>query len=233
MTEKIVLHHLEQSRSQRILWLLEELEIDYDIKEYPRINGLAPAELKAIHPTGKSPVITDGPRTIAESGAIVQYLISKYGKGRFVIHDDEDKQLDDTFFQHFAEGSLMPPLVMKLVLTKAEASSPFFIRPIVGLVKNGIFSGYIDPNLKRIFAMINGYLERDGGRQWLAGGNEPTGADFMMEFPLEAGIYGGRLESSLLTPRIREYVERTQARPAYQRALKKAPGYVYVPKEKL
>lgn len=74
----------------------------------------------------------------------------------------------------------MPPLVMKLVLTKAEASSPFFIRPIVGLVKNGIFSGYIDPNLKRIFAMINGYLERDGGRQWLAGGNEPTGADFMV-----------------------------------------------------
>ncbi|KAK9895166.1 thioredoxin-like protein [Cystobasidium minutum MCA 4210] len=232
----VTLHHLEQSRSQRILWLLEELDIPggYEIKTYKRENGLAPKELREIHPLGKSPVIVDGDLVVAESAVIVDYLIRKYGNGRFTTPEgDEQKALDNLYFQHFAEGSLMPPLVMKLVFSTMVEKSPFFIRPISSALAGQVTSGYIDPNLKKMFALIDSYLAKDGGRKWLAGTDEPTAADFLMSFPLETAVNGGRMDTSLVSERIREYVQRVQSRPAYTRGLEKGPDYKYGPKNKL
>lgn len=120
------------------------------------------------------------------SGVIVEYLIEKYGNGRFVTPTgDKQKQLDDRYFQHFAEGSMMPYLVMKLLFMGMQARSPFFIRPIATLLSNGVDSAFIGPNIKSCMQLVSDTLTKDGGRQWLAGGSEPTGADFMMSFPLE------------------------------------------------
>ena len=118
----IVVHHLNNSRSQRVLWLLEELGLDYEVKRYQRDpkTMLAPASLKAVHPLGKSPVITDGANTIAESGAIIDYLVERYGNGRLVPAAGTPDKLRWTYWLHFAEGSAMPPLLMKLVFDKIE-----------------------------------------------------------------------------------------------------------------
>jgi len=231
----LTLHHLDQSRSQRLLWLLEELEVEYEVKIYLRENGVAPKSLRDVHPLGKSPVITDGDVTVAESGAIVDYLIKKYGKGRFQTPEgDEQKARDDLYFSHFAEGTLMPLMVIKLLFSTMYTRSPFFIKPVASMLTGGVNASYVDPNMKRMFALIDSYLAKDGGRQFIAGGDAqgaPTAADFLLIFPLEAGIGSGRLpDDATATPRIREYVQRCQERPAYKRALEKGPKYNYGPK---
>ncbi|EPQ31549.1 uncharacterized protein PFL1_00882 [Pseudozyma flocculosa PF-1] len=227
----IIVHHLNNSRSQRVLWLLEEMGIPYEIKHYQRgADKLAPKELRDVHPLGKSPVITDtarANRVVAESGAIVDYLIRHYGEGRFVP-TDADKVDDDVFWSHFAEGSLMPTLVMRLVLSFVPAQAPFFVRPIARAIVGGVESAFIGPNIMNNMSFVGNELDkRAGGQDWLAGGDKdgnPTAADFQMAFPLEAAL-SGRVDN--LAPSVKAYVDRIHNRPAYKRALEKGGPYAY------
>lgn len=209
----IIVHHLNQSRSQRILWLLEELGVDYEIKNYERNKQtmLAPPELKAVHPLGKSPVITDGPITVAESGAIIEYLVDKYGQGKLKPQAGTAEARRYTYWLHFAEGSGMPPLLMALVFNKIEAAPvPFFIKPILKMISGKVKSGFINPNLKNNFAFIESELEKS---EWFAGA-EFSAADIQMSYVVE----GGEVRGGLLGPKSKAYLERIHQRPAYKKA---------------
>jgi glutathione S-transferase len=218
----ITVHHLNNSRSQRVLWLLEELGVPYEIKKYQRDakTMLAPPELKRVHPLGKSPVITDGGNTVAESGAIVEYLADRYGNGKFIPPANTPERLRYTYWIHYAEGSAMLPLLLKLIFSRVEsAPAPFFIRPIIrGIVKQ-VDGGFIDPQLQ----LHLDYIEAELGKsEWFAG-KEITGADIQMSFPLEAAsARGGRDKNR---PNVTAYLARIHARPAYQRALEKGGKY--------
>ena len=211
----ITLHHLENSRSHRILWLLEELGVPYEIKRYPRDpkTSLAPPELLRVHPLGKSPVITDADLTIAESGAIVEYLVDRYAKGALIPPQGSPERLRYTYWLHFAEGTAMPYLVMKLVFNRIEKGPmPFFARPVARRIVGRVKGGFIDPNLERIVA----YIESELGRaDWFAG-EVFTAADIQMSMPVTAATarVGAR-------PAMARFLERIHARPAYQRAIAK------------
>ena len=220
----ITVHHLETSRSQRVLWLLEDLGLPYEIKLYRRDpkTRLAPASLKAVHPLGKSPVITDGEETIAESGAILEYLVERYGqkaKGELAqlqpaLGTREHRQ--SRFWMHYAEGSLMNWLVMKLVFTTIpKQPMPFFVRPIARKLCAQVQAKLIDPNLTTAFAFIEDHL---ASHTWFAGEHISI-ADFQMSFPVEAALSRGAGPAAM--PRLAAYCARMQARPAYQRALAK------------
>ncbi len=214
----ITVHHLNNSRSQRVLWLLEELGVDYEIRRYQRDSQtmLAPPELRAVHPLGKSPVITDGELTIAESGAIVEYLVERYGKGRLIPAAGTPERLRYTYWLHFAEGTAMPPLVMKLVFGRiANGPMPFFVKPIARGIANKVLTSFIDPNLNAQFDFMEAELGRSA---WFAGG-EFSAADIQMSFPLEAAAARGGLDAS--RPRMMAFLDRIHAMPAYQRALEK------------
>ena len=211
----ITLHHLENSRSHRILWLLEELGVPYEIKRYKRDpkTSLAPPELLRVHPLGKSPVITDGDLTIAESGAIIEYLVDRYGKGALIPPPGSPERLRYTYWLHFAEGTAMPYLVMKLVFNRVERGPmPFFARPIARGIARKVKDGFIDPNLERIVTYIETEL---GHADWFAG-NAFTAADIQMSMPIEAATarFGKR-------PGMSRFLERIHARPAYERAIEK------------
>lgn len=220
----ITLHYLEDSRAQRLVWLLEELGVSYEVKRYQRnpVTQLAPAELKAIHPLGKSPVLTDGNLVLAESGAIVEYLIETYGKGSWQPQPLSTQQrCDQRFWLHFAEGSMMPQLVFGLVLSTAKAKTPRLVRPIVSAVESGIQKQFLQPNLSAQLQLIESTLSR---HPWLVEGSEPTGADVMMSFPLEALAARGLLKEH---PHTRDWVARVHARSAYQAGLQKTGPYSY------
>lgn len=210
----IIVHHLENSRSHRILWLLEELGVPYEIKHYKRDpkTSLAPPELLAVHPLGKSPVVTDGDLTIAESGAIIEYLVDRYGKGKLIPPAGSPERMRYTYWLHFAEGTAMPPLVMKLVFNRIEKGAPFLVRPIAAGISRKVKAGFIDPNLQRIVAHMENELARS---EWFAG-SEFTAADIQMGFPVEAATarVGAR-------PAMVRFLERVHARPAYKRAIEK------------
>ena len=213
----ITVHHLENSRSHRVLWLLEELGLPYEIKHYKRDpkTSLAPPELLKVHPLGKAPVITDGGDTIAESGAIIEYLVDRYGNGALVPPPKTPEKTRYTYWMHFAEGTAMPPLVMKLVFNRVERGPmPFFVRPIARGISAKVKGAFIDPNLARIVKHMDQELGREG---WFAG-REFTAADIQMSFPVEAAAVraGG---ASL--PNIKRYLDRIHERPAYQRAIEK------------
>lgn len=211
----LTVHHLDNSRSQRILWMLEELGVDYEIVEYKRNKEtmLAPPALRAVHPLGKSPVVTDGEFTLAESGAILEYLVERYGNGRFVPPRDTPDYLRYRYWMHYAEGSAMPPLLLKLVASRiANAKVPFFIKPITRKIAGSLESDFVDPQLDLHFTYIAKELEATG---WFAG-DTFTAADVQMSFPIEAGAKRAGAESK---PSIRDYLDRIHARPAYQRAL--------------
>src|ERR1043165_9122797 len=144
----ITVHHLNNSRSQRVLWLLEELGLDYEIVKYERDPKtlLAPASLRKVHPLGKSPVITDGDATLAESGAIIEYLVDTHGKGKLVPAAGTPAYRDYRYFMHYAEGSLMPFLVMKLVFAKIKSDAPFLVRPIAKTIADTVGARFLDPN---------------------------------------------------------------------------------------
>ena len=212
----ITVHHLNNSRSQRVLWLLEELDVEYRIVRYQRDANtmLAPPELRAVHPLGKSPVISDGDTTVAESGAIIEYLIGRYGNGRFVPPPDTPQRLRYTYWLHYAEGSAMTPLLLSLIFRRMpKAPMPFFIRPIVRGVAERLEASYVDPQLKLHFDYMEGELARHA---WFAG-DEFSAADVQMSFPIEAGRAGGLVDSG--RPRLAAFLERIHARPAYQGAL--------------
>jgi glutathione S-transferase len=214
----IVVHHLNNSRSQRVLWLLEELELAYEIKRYQRDakTMLAPAALREVHPLGKSPVLSEGDLTLAESGAIIEYLVERHGRGRLIPAAGTRDRLRYTYWLHFAEGSAMPPLVMKLVFDRIEKGPmPFFVRPIARGIANRVKRGFIEPNLTRQLD----YMEAELGRStWFAGG-EFTAADIQMSFPVEAAAARGGLDAS--RPKLMEYLGRIHAREPYRRALER------------
>lgn len=218
----ITLHHLENSRSQRVLWLLEELGVPYEVKRYARnpTTMLAPPELKAVHPLGKSPVITDGDHTIAESGAIIEYLIEHYGKGRLIPAESTPQRLRYTYWLHYAEGSAMPLMVMKLVFSRMSSPPmPFVMRPIAGLISNGVQQKWLDPQIELHLNYIESELSKS---QWFAG-DKMTAADIQMSFPLEAAASRGGLDQRY--PKMTGFLLRIHALPAYQRALEKGGPY--------
>ena len=218
----LTVHHLNNSRSQRVLWLLEELGVPYEIKRYERDpkTMLAPPELRAVHPLGKSPVITDDGQTIAESGAIIEYLVDKYGQGRFAPAAGTPERLRYTYWMHYAEGSAMPPLLLKLVALRiASAPMPFFAKPIARKIASTLQSSFIDPQLKLHLGYINKEL---GATGWFVG-NDFTAADVQMSFPLEAATARGGMEGQI--PTVVDFLKRIHARPAYQRALERGGKY--------
>ncbi|KAF9028172.1 thioredoxin-like protein [Hymenopellis radicata] len=215
----IIVHHLNNSRSQRILWLLEELEVPYEIKLYYRNSMmLAPKELLDVHPLGKSPVITDGDVTLAESGAIIDYLIGKYANGKFKT-SSELQYIDNLYYTHYAEGSLMPLLVMGLIFRAVPKYSPWFIRPLVRFFMNQLHKQIVDRQLVNHTSMVDKRLSEV---KWIAGGLEPTAADFIMIFPLE-GLAAMKVAGSHTL----EYVQKVHERPAYKRAIEKGGEYAY------
>lgn len=220
----IVLHHLEHSRSQRIIWLLEELGVEYDIQRYERDKEtyLAPASLKKIHPLGKSPVITDGDKTIAESGLIVEYLIRRYGRERLMPSEDSDDYWDYLYWMHYAEGSLMPLMVMSLIFTRIEtAPVPFFVKPIAKGIVNKVRASFIHPNIDTHMQHIENHLN---GRQWFVG-EQLSGADIQMIFPLEAALNRG-VDGSRY-PNIQRFVNHVHGLDHYKTALQKGGPYAY------
>ena len=218
----ITLHHLENSRSQRILWLLEELGLEYEIKLYKRNvkTSLAPPELMKVHPLGKSPVITDGELTIAESGAIVEYLIFHYGTDKWRFEPGTQQWMDYNYWMHYAEGSVMPMLVMTLIFNQIKrAPMPFFVRPIARGISDKVMKGFIQPNVINHLGFIEKSLK---GKQWFVD-DRLSGADIQMIFPIEAAA--ARANFADKYPSILSYMERVHARPAYQRALEKGGPY--------
>jgi glutathione S-transferase len=194
----LIVHHLNNSRSQRVLWLLEELGTPYEIRHYQRDakTMLAPAELRAVHPLGKSPVITDASLTIAETGAIVEYIIELYGQGRMVPAAGTPELLRYRYWLHFAEGSAMPPLVMTLLFGEIPKRAPMLARPIAKMIGKTVQDSYLGP---MIDAQLD-LMEAELGHSAYFAGQDLTGADVMMSFPVEAaasriacaaGVQGG------------------------------------------
>ena len=218
----ITVHHLNNSRSQRILWLLEELGVPYEIKRYQRDpkTMLAPPELRAVHPLGKSPVITDGELTLAESGAIIEYLADRYGAGTLIPTHGTPERLRCNYWLHYAEGSAMPPLLLKLVFRRVETSPmPFFVKPIAKGIAHKVMSSFVDPQLKLHLDYLEGEL---GKSAWFAG-DTFSAADIQLSFPLEAFAARGGLDASY--PRLSAFLQRIHARLAYQRALQQGGEY--------
>jgi glutathione S-transferase len=205
----IKVHHLNNSRSQRVLWLLEEIGLDTEIIRYQRDakTMLAPSSLRRIHPLGKSPIIEDGSLRLAETGAIVDYLVDRYGKELEPAQGGE-AHWRYRYWLHYAEGSLMPPLLLKLVVSRL-----------------GMFGWaarrYVDGQIK----LHLDYLEKElDGKQWFAG-DKFSAADIMMSFPLEAASSRGGLNAS--RPNLMSFLARIHARPAYQRALSRGGPYAF------
>ncbi|MEO7431440.1 MAG: glutathione S-transferase [Dokdonella sp.] len=218
----IVVHHLNNSRSQRVLWLLEELGLDYDIVRYQRdpVTMLAPESLRRIHPLGKSPVVTDDDLVLAESGAIVDYLVDRYGNDRLAPSRGTPEYLRYNYWLHYAEGSAMPPLLLKLIFQRVgSAKAPFFVRPIARAIAAKVTESFIDPQLK----LHLDYLESELGKHPWFVGESFGGADIQMSFPIEAAAAG----RSPLTqrPRLTDWLNRIHARPAYRRALERGGPY--------
>lgn len=214
----ITLHHLDNSRAHRVLWLLEELKIPYEIKRYARDprTMLAPDELKQVHPLGKSPVITDGEQTLAESAVILEYLANRYGESRLAPASGAPDYLRFRYWMHYAESSAMPPLLLKLVFDRvANGPMPFFIRPVARAIAKGANQGFIGPQLK----LHLDYMESELGKtQWFAG-KDFSLADIQMSFPIEAAESRAGLGSS--HPNLTAFLQQIRERPDYQRAIER------------
>lgn len=208
----IRVHHLNLSRSFRILWMLEELELDYEIKAWQRNAGFrAPEEARRIHPLGRFPVVEVDGQVLAESGAILEYFAEREGKLR---PSDPDGRLRYTFFMHHAEGSVMPPLLMQLILERTRtAPLPFFIKPVVKAITRRMEDGYSGPAVVLHFD----YLEQSLADCAHFAGDAFSMADIQMYYPVEAGLARGAGQR----PQLTAWLARVRARPAFQRALAK------------
>jgi glutathione S-transferase len=218
----IVVHHLNNSRSQRVLWLLEELGLEYEVKHYERDPQtlLAPPELRAIHPLGKSPVISDGTQVLAESGAILESLVEAHGGGRLLPAAGTPERQRYRYWMHYAEGSAMPPLLLKLVFDRiGKARMPFFVKPVARAIAARAQAGFIQPQIEQHLD----FMEAELGRSTWFAGEEFTAADVQMSFPVEAAAARGGLDGS--RPRLMAFLARIHARPAYQRALARGGPY--------
>ncbi|OLP49244.1 glutathione S-transferase family protein [Allorhizobium taibaishanense] len=216
----ITVHYLEHSRAHRILWLLEELGVPYDMKTYKRLPDMrAPEALKAVHPLGKSPVIEDRGRIIAESGAIIEYLIDTYGsteKAPALRPSPQSEAFERyRYWSYYAEGSAMPILFIKLIFSRVHKQAPFLLRGLARRICDGISASFADPQIREHLAFWQAELKRTG----YFAGNDFTAADIAMSFPVEAALSvpGDTGDISVL----REYIEKIRSRPAYQRALER------------
>ncbi|TGY90228.1 glutathione S-transferase [Marinicauda algicola] len=218
----ITVHHLENSRSQRVLWLLEELQIPYEVKRYERDKRtmLAPKDLYEVHPLGKSPVITENGVTVAETGAIFEYILEAHGAGPLMPERGTPDARAVTYWLHYAEGSAMTPLLLKLVFSRLPENAPFVMKPVVRAVANKTMDGFVDPRVAEHVDYWEKSLEETG---WFAG-QHFTLADIMMSFPLEAASTRADLSGR---PAIRSFLERVHAREAYQAALQRGGPYAY------
>ena len=219
----ITVHHLNNSRSQRILWLLEELGLPYEIVRYQRDpkTMLAPPELRRVHPLGKSPVVTVDGLTLAESGAIIETLVERYGDGRLAPPAGSGDAVRYRYWLHYAEGSAMPPLLLKLIFNRIRnAPMPFFAKPIARGIADKMLTTLVDPQLAAHLRYLEGEL---AGRDWFAG-DTFSAADVQMSFPLEAAQARAGLNAQD-HPRLVDWLARIHARPAYQRALARGGDY--------
>lgn len=219
----ITVHHLEDSRSQRILWLLEELGVPYQVTRYARDpkTRLAPPELRALHPLGKSPIIEDDGQILAETGAVIEYLMDRYGDGRLIPPVHTPERIRYTYWLHYAEGSAMTPLLLKLLFGQMmPAGAPPLLKPLVRAVAKPVMAGYIDPQLK----LHADYWERELAQTGWFAGADFTAADIQMSFPLEAAASRG---AGQVRPHTAAYLTAIHARPTYQRALERGGPYAY------
>jgi glutathione S-transferase len=217
----ITVHHLENSRSHRVLWLLEELGVSYEVVRYPRDRAtlLAPASLRRIHPLGKSPVLTDDGVTLAESGAILEYLVVRYGNGRLIPPPDSSQRLRYTYWLHYAEGSLMPLLLSKLIFDRIGDAAPVLASPLVNAIRKRVVRAFLGPQLELHLDYIDDELRRS---MWFAG-EEFTAADIQMSFPIEAARQRAGLDHT--RPRLWSFLDRILQRPAYRAALERGGPY--------
>jgi glutathione S-transferase len=218
----LTVHHLNNSRSQRVLWLLEELGVPYEIVRYERDpkTMLAPEALKRVHPLGKSPVITEDGQTIAETGAIIEYVLGRYGEGRLEPARGTPDRLRYTYWLHYAEGSAMPPLLLKLIFSQlAKQRAPFFVRPILKQISSRVQQLFVDPQL----ATHTGFWESELGKHSWFAGESFTAADIQMSFPVEAAAvraaFGGKY------PKLQSFLDRIHSRSAYKQALERGGPY--------
>lgn len=218
----IVVHHLNNSRSQRVLWLLEELEVPYEVIRYARdpATGLAPASLRAIHPLGKAPVIEDEGQVLAESGAIIEHLLERYGAGRLMPPAGSPELTRYRYWMHYSEGSAMPNLLLKLVFDQIESGPvPFYVRPVVRGLARAVKNSLVDPQV----AMHLDFLEAELGRsEWFAG-DVFTAADIQMSFAVQAAAARAGLDGS--RPRLMAFLARISARPAWLRSVEQGGPY--------
>ena len=227
----ITVYHLNNSRSQRILWMLEELNLEYVIIRYERdaktLQG--PASLRDIHPLGKAPVVTDDisgeELVLVESGAIIEYLMQNYGKNSSLIipKTGSQQERDYRYWLHFSEGSLMSPLLLRLIFHRIKTTPvPFFVKPITKAIANKVLSEFVNPNIDRLLDFIDTSLK---GKQWFLG-DQLSGADIQMSYPLEASVASGLIDEQY--PEIQSYVGRIHRQPSYKEALLKGGKYEYV-----
>ena len=221
----ITVHHLNNSRSQRVLWLLEELGVPYEIVKYQRDaqTMLAPPELVKVHPLGKSPVITDGGVTVAETGAIVEYLLETHGAGRLRPAAGTPEALRFRYWLHFAEGSAMPPLLLKLIFDRIGSGQgmPFFVKPVAKAIANKVKALMVEPNLKRQLDFMEAEL---GKSEWFAG-PDFSAADIQMSFPVEAAHQRAGLDAS--RPKLMAWLKKIHARAGYKKALERGGPYSF------
>lgn len=218
----LTVHHLNNSRSQRILWLLEELGLQYEIKRYERDpeTMLAPDSLKKVHPLGKSPVVTDEDKTLAESGAIIDYIVSHYGDGRLAPAANTPEALRYNYWLHYAEGSVMPLIVFDLVLGQVGKQASFFTKPLANAVTGKVKDAFVDPQTALHFSYMNDELTK---ATWFAG-DEFTAADIQMSFPIEAA--STNIENfSTEYQKLAAFLQRIRSRSAYKKALERGGEY--------
>lgn len=216
----LTVHHLNDSRSQRVLWLLEELGVEYDIVFYERAPETmrAPASLKQVHPLGKSPVLTDSGLTVAETGAVMEYILATYGNGQLQLSVSHPHYWQYRHWLYYAEGSAMPPLLIKLLFSTAEEKAPALVRPLVKGILSKLDAAFSAPESQLHADYWEATLQK---HTWFAG-DEMTVADIMMSFPIEAGVARIGYEDR---PLLRAFLERIHARPAYQQALERGGEY--------
>ena len=218
----LTIHHLNNSRSQRVIWLLEELGVEYRVQHYARDakTMLAPPELLKVHPLGKSPIITDDDNTVAESGAIIDYLVERHGKGRLQPAPGTPERLRYTYWMHYAEGSAMMPMLLKLIFSHMpKQPMPFIVRPVVRGIADKVCLTFVDPMLKLHLDFMEGELAK---QEWFAGADF-SAADIQMSFPIEVAAARGGLDAS--RPRLFAFLKRVQARSAYRKALEVGGPY--------
>ena len=221
----LIVHHLNNSRSQRVLWLLEELGVGYEVKRYQRDakTMLAPPELRAVHPLGKSPLVQDGDVVLAESGAIVEHLADRHGEGRLARAHGSPERFQYIYWLHYAEGSAMSPLLLKLVFDRVVAAPmPFFVKPVARGIAKSVTAAFIGPQLELHLDYLEGELAK---REWFVEGAF-SAADVQMSFPLETAVARGVLDDR--RPHLIAWLRRIHERPAYRRALERGGPYGFV-----